>query len=114
MKILEALKSAIRPIGKLAARLRGNLLVEHVEDEPDVLSDKVFYVVGEGGHPWYGIVLCPCGCGEVIKLSMVPNSRPRWELVDTWDDTATLRPSVWRRVGCKSHFWLRGGSVKWC
>ena len=44
----------------------------------------------------------------------VPGDRPGWKLRDHWDGTASLAPSVWRKVGCKSHFWLRKGRVEWC
>ena len=33
---------------------------------------------------------CPCGCGETIKLSLVPGDRPGWKLRDHWDGTASL------------------------
>lgn len=52
-------------------------------------------------------------CDAVIDLNLVPPGRPCWKLVEHPDSTATLAPSVWRRAGCKSHFWIREGRIVW-
>ncbi|WP_363201475.1 DUF6527 family protein [Phenylobacterium sp.] len=59
-------------------------------------------------------MLCPCGCRETLHVRFLPNRRPRWDLVVGADRTATLHPSVWRQVGCGSHFILTKGNVRWC
>ncbi|WP_236819161.1 DUF6527 family protein [Alicyclobacillus ferrooxydans] len=59
-------------------------------------------------------MLCPCGCGEVLHMSLHPDGRPRWELTRHPDGTVSLSPSVWRKVGCRSHFFLERGRVRWC
>ncbi len=64
--------------------------------------------------PYAAAMLCPCGCREVIELMVMEGVSPRW---DVWvDDRSrpTLRPSIWRQSGCRSHFWVRGGRVIWC
>lgn len=30
------------------------------------------------------------------------------------DPSITLQPSVWRKIGCRSHFFLRRGLIQWC
>lgn len=57
---------------------------------------------------------CPCGCGDVIELMLIPEATPHWRLIIGTDKKPSLKPSVWRNTGCRSHFWLRGGSVEWC
>jgi Family of unknown function (DUF6527) len=50
---------------------------------------------------------------DTLYLNLTPNSRPRWNLTQHDDDTVTLYPSVSRSVGCKSHFLLQRGLIKW-
>ncbi|WP_324252081.1 DUF6527 family protein [Roseibium aggregatum] len=40
--------------------------------------------------------------------------KPNWSLKSEDDKPPTLRPSVWRKTGCKAHFWLRDGHIHWC
>lgn len=96
------------------ARFRRRYAAIHVDDDPETTSPYSVYVVGEDGHHWYVAFGCPCGCGETIKLSVIPGDRPGWQVREHWSGTVSLSPSVWRQVGCKSHFWLRKGKVRWC
>jgi hypothetical protein len=51
--------------------------------------------------------------GESVHVrSPVLDDDPRWEVRAT-GDLITLRPSVWRTKGCKSHFVLSDGRVHW-
>lgn len=81
---------------------------------PDVLDEQSLYLVGEGGYLWYAALLCPCHCGEIIYLNLLPEQRPRWQLLSDEDVYVTLEPSVWRQKGCRSHFFIRGGEIIWC
>lgn len=85
-----------------------------VTELPDVLDRYSVYVTGEGEHLWFAALQCPCGCGDTLQVSLHPEGRPRWHLTRHWDGTASLMPSVWRGVGCRSHFFLHRGCVKWC
>lgn len=84
------------------------------DDLPDPLHADCLYVVGEDGVTWYAAMLCPCGCGAVLHMSLHAQGHPRWGLSVHLDETVSLSPSVWRRVGCESHFFLRGGRIEWC
>lgn len=89
------------------------LRVVFVEDEPDELLPDVIYAVGEKGHLWQVTFACPCRCRARIALNLLPDDSPRWRLrVDA--DVPTLIPSVWRKTGCRSHFFIRQGRVDWC
>lgn len=81
-------------------------------DAPDDVEDGVLYLVGEDGNLWLAAMRCPCRCGEDIQLAMSSSSRPRWVFSGTLNKP-TLAPSVWRKSGCRSHFFLRGGKVLW-
>ncbi len=85
-----------------------------VDDVPETLAKNVVYVVGENGHYWSVVLLCPCGCRAVIQLNLVEGVSPRWIFEVEVDESLTLQPSVWRTEGCRSHFFLREGKVQWC
>jgi hypothetical protein len=46
-------------------------------------------------------------------MSLVENDRPRWRVKVYADGTPTVVPSIWRIVGCRSHFFLFWGRVRW-
>jgi hypothetical protein len=112
--MLGKIQNIICTLGRRIAAWRGRHLVSFVDEDPEQVEAGKIYVIGEGGHPWYAAMACPCGCGETIKLAMIEGSRPRWSFVRHWDETVSLKPSVWRKVGCKSHFWIRDGRIHWC
>ena len=87
---------------------------EQVDDPPENPTQERVYIVGENGAHWCVIFICPCGCGETINLNLLPQTRPRWTVQVDAEKKVTLSPSVWRKVGCKSHFYLRGSVVQWC
>jgi Family of unknown function (DUF6527) len=88
--------------------------VAWVEDFPDELHNKTVYIAGENGHLWYVAMVCPCGCKEILQMGLMEGQRPKWSVTVHDNDTVSLHPSVWRKVGCKSHFWLRKGRISWC
>ena len=87
--------------------------VVRVPEVPDELRPNILYVESEAGNEWLAEMLCPCKCGDVLHLSLLPNDRPRWEVTEERNSTATVHPSVWRKAGCCSHFWIRRGRVHW-
>lgn len=91
----------------------GCLRVVFVEDEPDELKRDVLYAVGENGYLWQATFACPCGCQARITLNLLPDDSPRWQL-HVVAGVPTLTPSIWRKAGCRSHFFIRQGRVDWC
>jgi hypothetical protein len=89
------------------------LITVRVEELPDVLDANSVYVVGEGNHLWFAALVCPCGCGETLHMSLLPEGHPRWTFIEHRNGTASLDPSVWRTRGCRSHFWLYQGIIYW-
>ena len=81
-----------------------------VEDFPESLEPATVYVAGV----WGAALLCPCGCGDVIELNLLGKVRPHWRVREHWDHSASVTPSVWRRRGCRSHFFVRKGKIEWC
>lgn len=87
-------------------------ITQIVEDAPDVFEDKNIYLIGES-QPWVASFLCPCGCKEVVSLSLIPTDRPRWKVSINKSNLITLHPSIRRIKGCRSHFFIREGRLLW-
>ena len=87
---------------------------ERVEDLPDNPRPFVVYVAGAGKNAWAASLVCPCGCDEVIELNLLQQVRPRWKVTENTDGTVSLHPSVWRDSGCRSHFIVANGAIRWC
>ena len=79
-------------------------------DDPE--SDRL-YLIGER-KPWLAALRCPCGCRNLIQLSLLEDDAPRWRLRMRRRKRPTLSPSILRTSGCKSHFFLRDGRIFWC
>lgn len=93
--------------------LRKFVVPTHVEDLPDTLEQNRLYLVGSNATPWSAAMLCPCGCRELIQLSLIRDDDPRWSLTYDVMDSATLHPSIWRIKGCRSHFFVRSNEIVW-
>lgn len=86
--------------------------IVRVDELPDVLKQRSLYLIGDGA-PWSAALLCPCGCRDVIQLSLLHGDSPRWRLSFDGDELPTLVPSIRRTQGCRAHFFLRHGRVVW-
>ena len=89
--------------------------VRRVEESPsnDTVHIGDFYVVMRSGDPRWALFRCPCGCNDVVTLSLQKRHRPFWRLAVGSKGRPFLAPSVWRNVGCGSHFWIQDGVVVW-
>jgi len=86
---------------------------EHVADIPDKLQTERLYVAGEDGYAWSAAMLCPCGCGKVLEMNLLPDAQPCWTFTESPDGLASLHPSVWLKTDCEAHFCLHKGKVRW-
>lgn len=93
---------------------RRRLIVIEGDSLPKRLPRRHLVLAREDGEDWCVGMRCPCGCGDTIELLVIDEARPRWDVALDRDGRPTLSPSVWRKKGCRSHFWLRGGRVEWC
>lgn len=81
---------------------------------PATLPRRDLVLARDGDEDWCVGLRCPCGCRSTIELLVVPEAKPRWDLAIDKKGRPSLSPSVWRKTGCRSHFWLRAGRVRWC
>lgn len=83
-----------------------------VEDEPETIKSKTIYVIGDEEFQAIAVMLCPCGCNSKIHLNLLSGNKPTWSVLSK-RGIPTLKPSIWRKVGCESHFFIRSGKVVW-
>lgn len=82
------------------------------DDLPMHLKDRTVYVQGVV-KPWLASLLCPCGCGEVLHMNLISTRRPVWSIQFLPNELISFQPSLWKKTGCKSHFFLKRGKVYW-
>ena len=87
--------------------------VEVAEDLPEIITDNSIFVLQDGNEPELLAFKCPCGCRENILLNLLGDASPQWHFSLTDCGIIDVHPSIWRTVGCKSHFWIIDGNVKW-
>lgn len=122
MRIFKAIKHWIRnlffPVAKQKAtntvneKLKDGFQFVIVEEIPEVLKLNTIYILNEGCLAEALFFMCPCGCGADIQLNLLKDSSPLWKYSIT-NDQITISPSIWRKVGCRSHFFIRGGILVW-
>jgi hypothetical protein len=85
-----------------------------VKELPQYPKKNVFYVEGDkiNNDFWYGQMICPCGCKDILTLNLIDDISPRWN-VSFRKGEISITPSIWRTKNCKSHFWLNNGAIKW-
>ncbi|MDV4160576.1 DUF6527 family protein [Rhizobium leguminosarum] len=81
---------------------------------PPILPVRDLVLARDDGDDWSVGLRCPCGCGDTIELMVLEDARPRWDVAVDQVGRPTLHPSVWRKAGCRSHFWVRHGRILWC
>src|ERR1041384_6295147 len=89
-----------------------DIFYPHIVKVPDQatamakLKPGIIVLVMPGNKPKSLKILCPCGCGDVVSINLMPQSAKAWRLWGDFRHGLSLWPSVWLDVGCKSHFIL--------
>jgi Family of unknown function (DUF6527) len=82
-------------------------------EEPPVPVDKgTIYIVQDSKEPDTLVFKCPCGCDRVIQLNLLRDTEPCWHFY-VRDKYISIRPSVFSKKGCGSHFWITRNRVIW-
>lgn len=79
---------------------------------PDNVAEKTIFIIQDGNVPELIALKCPCGCNCNILLNLLEDAKPCWHY-DIDDNSISITPSIWRNKGCKSHFFIRQGSIVW-
>jgi hypothetical protein len=93
---------------------RRKLIIVDGDTPPNPIPSRHVFLCRDDGDDWSVAMRCPCGCGDDLELMLLKEAKPNWSLKSEDDKPPTLRPSVWRKTGCKAHFWLRDGHIHWC
>jgi hypothetical protein len=81
---------------------------------PEVIAESQVIIIAENGIPDSLVFKCPCGCHTDIYLNLLNDAKPRWSFKISKKNKITITPSIWRTVGCKSHFIVENSVVIWC
>src|SRR5882762_300776 len=66
----------------------------------------------ERGRPRWLVIRCPSGCGETISLNVDRRAGPAWRMY--WRGSQlSVYPSVWKELGCESHFIIWRNRIDW-
>lgn len=95
------------------AEVASKFNIEFVEDTPDRISENTIFVVQDGNFPELLAFECPCGCRARIILNLLPDASPKWSFYISEQGKIDIYPSIWRKVGCKSHFFVRESNIDW-
>ena len=87
--------------------------IQKVPELPDTPRRFVVYAIGEP-DAWLAALVCPCGCGHLIQLSLLQADSPCWGLKTDHGGKVSISPSIWRSLGCQAHFFVRDGRIIWC
>ena len=90
------------------------LVVIEGDSLPKSMPRRNLVLARDDGEDWCVGMRCPCGCGDVIELLVIDEAKPRWDISADQKGRPSLYPSVWRKTGCQSHFWVRRGRIEWC
>ena len=107
-------KSLWRRRLETALTRRRSLKIVNGDMLPERLPRRNLVLVRDGDEDWAVGFRCPCGCGQRLELLLLKEVKPRWDISFDQRGRVSLHPSVWLRVGCKSHFWVRSGKIVWC
>jgi hypothetical protein len=83
------------------------ILLHRVHYMPKQLEPGILYVSDEFETAAH---LCACGCGNKVVTPLGPTE---WSLA-VRKDKPSLSPSIgnWQ-IPCRSHYWIKHGSIKW-
>ena len=106
-------KSVEQAYKKLALLFQPNYSFTIASDLPEKLEKRGVYILGEPFDPWALALECPCGCRSIIQLNLLREAKPMWEYSISYNRAITIKPSIWKKAGCRSHFFIRRGKIIW-
>lgn len=78
------------------------------------LSPAEIVLIGTKDHPKWAVLMCPCGCENVIKVNLMKSYSPHWTVKFEKNKLLSFNPSLWMTGDtCRSHFFIESGKVIW-
>jgi hypothetical protein len=112
--MIKLIKKALSYLQRIAGGIFSNAYKWHiVADEPSAIKDKCIFIIKDGQEADTLIFICPCGCKAVIHLNLLPDTKPKWNYQISENKSISITPSIWRKIGCKSHFFIRNSKAIW-
>lgn len=89
--------------------------VEIISDNPnpDKIKKDTVYIVGGRDYIKWAYLRCPCGCNDIIMLSLDRKNFHSWTVKQDLLGRASVSPSINKLAGCKSHFFIKRGKLIW-
>jgi len=84
----------------------------NIDDIPTTDKENIIYVVQEGAEPETLVFICPCGCQDLVYLNLLRDAYPCWTF-KIERRKISIFPSILRKKGCRSHYWIKKGIVIW-
>lgn len=81
--------------------------------KPENINNNIIYVVGGKDYVKWAYLKCPDNCGETIMLNLSKSKSPSWSISQDKYGRTNISPSINKKDGCKSHFWIKKGNVNW-
>lgn len=78
------------------------------------VGENDFFLVRNKQKDYWVLFQCPCGCHEIISLSLQKIHSKHWHVSKSKNNRPSLTPSVWQIEGCCSHFIITDGRIYWC
>jgi len=97
---------------KLARWGSKRYITQYIEDLPKNVDDKTIYIIGDKQYPWLLLLNCPCGCQSLIQLNLLKEGDPCWTYRINRKHRISVSPSIRRIKGCRSHFLVQNGEIK--
>jgi hypothetical protein len=86
----------------------GVQIADSQEEARDLAArDHALVIIRGTDHPKWVVMSCPCGCGEIRRVSVSPKIQPTWRMGLNDDHELSLYPSVWLQSECGAHYILR-------
>ena len=86
-------------------------IVDTRSDVNDRLQRRGDAVLVRRDRPRWLIMMCPCGCNDIIPINLDERSGAAWEFYGDQTNGLSVFPSIWRDTGCKSHFIVWYGRI---
>jgi hypothetical protein len=80
MRLLTAFRKALRAAVSGVQR-DPQLITVLAEELPELLVANAIYLIGERDQYWQAALRCPCPCGDLIQLNLLPPAHPSGRFV---------------------------------